>query len=219
MIKNDSKEAEMLLQYLQERYKCGEPIILSDICIEGMNRPNLYQQIKTLTDNGKICRYQQGIYYLPKVTRYGFMAVPSAETIATYKYVARRGRVLGFYSGFTFANMIGISTQVPRIMEIVTNNIKAVVREIPIGGLRFIVRSSKIIISEANVNVLRLLDLLKHFDRYLDSSYDEAKERIKSYIFQTKICQRDIDQYISNFPDSTFRFYHQLGLDDVFTSR
>ena len=219
MIKNDSKEARVLLQYLQESYKCGEPIFLSDIHIKGMNRPNLYQQIKTLTDNGKICRYQQGIYYFPKVTRYGFTAVPSAETIATYKYVARRGRVQGFYSGFTFANMIGISTQVPRIMEIVTNNIRAVVREIPIGGLRFIVRSSKVVVSETNVNVLRLLDLLKHLDRYLGCRYDEAKERIKSYIFQTKICQQDIDQYISKFPDSTFRFYHQLGLDDVFASR
>ena len=49
MIKNDSKEARMLLQYLQESYKCGEPIFLSDIHIKGMNRPNLYQQIKNLT--------------------------------------------------------------------------------------------------------------------------------------------------------------------------
>ena len=46
----------MLFDYLIENYTLGEPIFTEDIHIEGMNRPNFIQQLKTLTDNGKIVR-------------------------------------------------------------------------------------------------------------------------------------------------------------------
>ena len=42
------------------------------------------------------------------------------------------GKVDGFYSGNTFANQLGISTQVPNKVEIVSNNMAAKVREVPI---------------------------------------------------------------------------------------
>ena len=56
----------------------------------------------------------------------------NADTVARYKYVSRGGKVDGFYSGNTFANQLGISTQVPNKVEIVSNNMVAKVREVPI---------------------------------------------------------------------------------------
>ena len=49
----------------------------------------------------------------------------NADTVARYKYVSRGGKVDGFYSGNTFANQLGISTQVPNKVEIVSNNMAA----------------------------------------------------------------------------------------------
>ena len=50
----------MLFEYLKEHYDDGEPIFTEDIHIEGMRRNNFCQQLKTLTDNGKIKRYEKG---------------------------------------------------------------------------------------------------------------------------------------------------------------
>ena len=205
----------MILEYLRKRYKYDEPIFLDDIRIEGMNRPNFLQQIKTLADNGKIIRYERGVYYIPRLTRRGLSDGPGPETVAHYKYVARGGKVSGYYSGGTFANLIGISLQVPAKMEIVTNNSAAIVREVSIENQRIIVRHSKVHITNENVNVLRLLDLLKNLDSYLDCSYAEAREQIKSYSSATKIRGRDIDRYIREFPNSAFKFYYEMGLDRV----
>lgn len=205
----------MILEYLRKRYKYDEPIFLDDIRIEGMNRPNFLQQIKTLADNGKIVRYERGIYYIPKSTRLGLSAGPGPETVAHCKYVERKGRISGYYSGGTFANLIGISLQVPAKMEIVTNNSAAIVREVSIENQRFIVRHSKVHVTSENVNVLRLLDLLKNLNSYLDCSYAEARERIKSYSLATKIRSGDVDRYIREFPSSAFRFYYEMGLDHV----
>ena len=205
----------MLFEYLKENYAPGEPIFTEDIHIEGMNRPNFIQQLKTLTDNGKIIRYEKGIYYIPKETRFGHAISPSPETIARYKYISRMGKTDGYYSGSTFANLIGISLQVPMKKEIVSNNIAAIVREVLIGKQTFIVRRTNVPISAENVHVLQLLELLKNLDNYMDGDYNEAREKIEKYTLANDIQKTDIDRYIRHYPDSTFRFYYEMRLDDV----
>lgn len=207
----------MLFEYLKENYEDGEPIFLEDINIEGMSRPNFRQQIKTLTDNGKIARYDKGIYYIPKNTRFRSASGPSPETVARYKYISRLGRTDGYYSGNTFANLIGISMQVPMKKEIVSNNIAAIVREIPIGRQTFIVRRTNVPITEENVHTLQLLELLKNLDTYLDDGYDEAREKIKKYALSNHITKAEIDRYIRRYPDSTFRYYYEMRLENVLT--
>lgn len=205
----------MLFEYLKENYAPGEPIFTEDIHIEDMKRPNFIQQLKTLTDNGKIVRYEKGIYYIPKETRFGHAVGPSPETIAQYKYISRMGKTNGYYSGGAFANLIGISLQVPMKKEIVSNNIAAIVREVLIGRQTFIVRRTNVPISSENVHVLQLLELLKNLDNYLDGDYKGAREKIKKYTLANNIQKTDIDQYIRYYPDSTFRFYYEMRLDDV----
>ncbi|MCB6991657.1 DUF6088 family protein [bacterium 210820-DFI.6.38] len=89
-------------------------------------------QLKKLCDEGKLQKYENGIYYLPKKSRLKTNVGVNADTVARYKYVSRGGKVDGFYSGNTFANQLGISTQVPNKVEIVSNNMAAKVREVPI---------------------------------------------------------------------------------------
>ena len=205
----------MLYEYLKGHYEDGEPIFIADIHIEGMNRPNFCQQLKTLTDNGKLVRYEKGIYYIPKQTRFCSSSGPNPETVAKYKYISRGGKTSGYYSGNTFANLIGISMQVPMKKEIVSNNIAAIVREVPIGKQTFIVRRTNVPITDENVRVLQLLELLKNLDTYLDDDYDEAREKIKNYTLANHITRNEIDKYIRKYPDSTFRYYYEMRLDNV----
>ena len=118
----------MLYEYLKNHYSDGEPIFTSDINIEGMTRENFCQQLKTLTDNGKLVRYEKGIYYLPRESRFHSVIGPTPETIVKYKYISRRNNISGFYSGSSFANALGISLQVPMKKEIVSNNTAAIVK-------------------------------------------------------------------------------------------
>ena len=102
--------------------------------------------------------------------------------------------------------------------EIVTNNIAAIVRNITIEKRNFLIRKSKIKITNENVHVLQLLDFVKKL--YLDKDdYELAKEKIKRFAALTKITKADIDKYIRQYPDCTFRHYYELRLDDVFTRR
>ena len=169
----------MLYEYLKENYKEGEPIFTEDICIEGMSKANLNQQLKGLADKGLIARYDKGIYYLPRDTRLKSAAGPTADEVAKRKYVERGNSVMGYYSGATFANQIGVSLQVPSKVEIVSNNASAIVREIPLGKQRFLVRSTRVPVTKENAPVLQLLDLLRNLDSYLDDDYDSARDKVE----------------------------------------
>ena len=160
----------MLYEFLKDNYKEAEPIFFSDIVIKGITKSAVNQQLKKLCDEGKLQKYENGIYYLPKKSRLKTNVGVNADTVARYKYVSRGGKVDGFYSGNTFANQLGISTQVPNKVEIVSNNMAAKVREVPIRKRTFIVRRPVVPVNEENVYVLQLLDLLKNLDVYLDES-------------------------------------------------
>ena len=103
----------MIEQYLLENYEKGEPIFLSDLCMEGMTEENLRYHLKRMTDDGKISRFAPGIYYCPKTNLLGEKQILSPETVALHKYIRRKGKRFGFYSGYTLANRLGLSTQVP----------------------------------------------------------------------------------------------------------
>ena len=112
--KNDRIERgkTMLYEYLRATYMQNEPIFVSDIRLP-VSDVNLRQMFKVLCDLGKIRRFDTGIYYLPKESRLRGGVPLGADTVAKYKYISRNGRVDGYYSGYTFANQLGVTTQVP----------------------------------------------------------------------------------------------------------
>lgn len=210
-----AERIDMLYDYLIANYNAAEPIFFSDIRIEGISRSAVNQQLKKLCEEKKLEKYGKGVYYLPKKSRLSGNVGISADMVAKYKYISRKGRVDGFYAGNFFANQLGISTQIPNKIEIVSNNIAAKVKEVPIGKKLFIVRKASIEINENNVHVLQLLELLKNLDVYLDGDYDEAREKVKRYIEVYRITRDDVDLYIRKYPMSIFKFYYELRLDDV----
>lgn len=59
----------MLYEFLKNNYKEAEPIFFSDIVIKGITKSAVNQQLKKLCNEGKLQKYENGIYYLPKKSR------------------------------------------------------------------------------------------------------------------------------------------------------
>ena len=209
----------MLYDYIISNYKEGEPIFFSDIFIEGISRSAVNQQMKSLCNKGLIKKYDKGIYYIPKKTMLKATVGPSADMVARYRFVTKGEEIFGYYSGNSFANQLGISMQVPRKIEIVSNNSNSSPREIEIGGRKFLIRKSSIVINRENVYVLQLLELLKNIEVYMDGSYDEARVKIEEYIDIHDIRKERVNRYIREFPINVFKNYYELGLDNVFAQR
>ena len=206
----------MLFDYLKANYMPNEPIFVSDIDLP-VTDVNLRQMFKVLCDSGKIKRFESGIYYLPKESRIKGGAPLGADTVAKYKYIYRKGKVDGYYSGYTFANQLGVTTQVPYMLEIVSNNASAKVREVNLHGQRILLRKSKFLVTEKNFKVLQFLDFLKDAELYSETDKDVLCNRIRKYILEAKIKKADVDMYIEKYPDKIFRYIYEMRLYDVFT--
>ena len=148
----------MLLDYLKENYSVGEPIFMTDIDIPEFSEENIRYHFKKLTDKGILCRFESGVYYFPKVNIFGEKMTLSADTVAIHKYIMRKGKRIGYYSGYTLANRMRLSTQVPFVEEITSNFAPAPVRELMIKNRKYIVRRPVVEITEENIMVLQFLD-------------------------------------------------------------
>lgn len=215
--KNDRIERgkTMLYEYLRATYMQNEPIFVSDIRLP-VSDVNLRQMFKVLCDLGKIRRFDTGIYYLPKESRLRGGVPLGADTVAKYKYISRNGRVDGYYSGYTFANQLGVTTQVPYMVEIVSNNASARVREVDLQGRRILLRKAKIPVTKENYRVLQLLDFLKDVEQYTDEDNEIVYNCIHKYIVEEQISKKEVDLYIEQYPDRIFRYIYEMRLYDVF---
>lgn len=206
----------MLYNYIKAHCKQAEPIFLSDLLRTNITESDLNQQLKELCEKGLLQQYDEEVYFIPKKTRLNSTIGPNADMVTRYRFISKGDNVDGFYAGNTFANQIGISTQVPYVIEIVSNNVSDD-GEVLIGNRRFVVRKPIVPITKENVYVLQMLELLVNLDADLDYTYEEAREKFAEYISVYGITQNDVELYIKEYPESTLENYYELEMDRVLT--
>lgn len=203
----------MLYEYLTEHYKPKEPIFVSDIKIPSMTDNHIRQSFKVLNDNGKIRRYDTGIYYLPGSDE----ETVSAETVARYKYISRNGSVDGYYTGDTFAWQIGLLEEVPFTLEIASNRSGGKYRELELGGQKLILRKPRREVTEENFQTLQFLDLMKDVDLYTEHKDSVVKERLRAYAKGIALTIEKINKYLNLYPDKIYRNMYETELYEVLT--
>ena len=205
----------MLYEYLKDNYTLGEPIFQNDIKIDGMTDANLRYHFKKLTDSGIICRFEDGIYYFPKTNILGEKMVLSAETVAIHKYIMRKGKRIGYYSGYTLANRMGLSTQVPFTEEITSNFAPAQVREITIKNRKYIIRRSTIEITDENAKVLQFLECLKDIEKCAEEELEICGQILTKYAIDNSITKQDVDRFIGKYPMKIYKAIYDTGVKYV----
>lgn len=205
----------MLYNYLIENYKPNEPIFVSDVNLP-VSDCNLRRMFKSLCDSGKIKRFDAGVYYIPKKSILKNGVPLAADEVAFAKFISKKGKIDGFYSGYTFANQLGISTQVPNVKEIVSNNASTRVKEVTVRNKKIILRRARIPVNNDNYVVLQFLDLLKDLDQYYDIGFQAVCERLARYVKDENIQKADVDKYIGEYPDKIYKNIYQTGLYNVF---
>lgn len=205
----------MLYDYLKENYEPGEPIFSGDIELPGLSEENLRYHLKKLTDDGIISRFEAGVYYFPKMDILGERMNLSAETVAIHKYIQRRGKRVGYYSGYTLANRMGLSTQVPFTIEITSNYAPALVRELTIKNRKYIIRRPVAEVTEENVAVLQFLDCLKDIEKCAEEEMDVCGKILSKYAKQNNITKQKIDEFIEEYPVKIYKAIYETGVEYV----
>lgn len=196
---------ETLYEYLLANYKENEPIFLVDIQIDGMTRTNVRQQIKKLADTGKVKRFDNGIYFLPKKTIFKSGSQLAPEKVLECKYLRDKDKRCGYVSGLMFFNQMGLTTQIPMMYEVVSNKATNDYRETSLAKSRVIVRKPKVPVTEKNYKVLQFLDMLKDVDLYSEVTGKQLQDRLYCYMDDANLSISEMEPYFSYYPDKLYK--------------
>ena len=188
-----------LFDMLLKKYGYGNPFSLAEINFNNYSLPWIKKELNKLVNFNLIVRYERGIYYIPEKTIFGNSSL-NPQKIIEKKYLSNNS---GYYSGLSFANKVGITTQMPNVIEIYTNNEKSRVREITVNNLKVILRKTRVNITKENICVLSFLELMNSFPR--DYFNSERKNIIINYIKENGINRKEITKYSPYFPDRVMR--------------
>ena len=196
---------ETLYEYLLDNYKENEPIFLVDLQVDGMTRTNVRQQIKKLADTGKVKRFDNGIYFLPKKTIFKSGSQLAPEKVLECKYLRDKDKRCGYVSGLMFFNQMGLTTQIPMMYEVVSNKATNDYRETSLAKSRVIVRKPKVPITEKNYKVLQFLDMLKDVDVYSEVTGKQLQDRLYRYMDDANLSISEMEPYFSYYPDKLYK--------------
>lgn len=196
----------MIYEYIIKSFKKGEPIFLNEIPCS--SKDVVRQEMKKLTDEKRICRLYNGVYYIPYKTILGTEGKVSINRFIEKKYLS----VGGFMTGLSLVNKYGFTSQNPSVYEICTNEATTKQRKIDIDGNSLIIYKPLTIITKDNIKELEFLNLMSIIDKYSELSGIEYKNKLREYINKTKINFAIVKEYISLFPAVVYKNIYEGGL-------
>ena len=208
----------MLKTYLMENYGYNEPIFLNDLVIEGLSDNAVRQSVKRLVASGFLERYDNGIYYIPK--RGGLLGKSYLDPsmVIMRKYVQNKSEIYGYVTGISFANQLGLTTQMPAVIEVVTNREATNGRMITVGSQRVRIKKPAITVSDSNAELLQLLDTIGQAEKYTELTIEETIETLLSYMRKKRFTKEQLSEVSSVLTGATAKKLIEWGMIYEFAS-
>ena len=174
---------EEIKQYVINNYKTDEINILKNINVI----------INRMCQNDILKQFYKGIYYKPLKNVFGEMPLDKYKVIIKKYIKDENGNIKGYITGAKLFNQLRLTTQVPNIINIVTNECKNhnAYRNEKLG---VIIRQPKIKIDNDNYKYLQLFDIINNKDQ-IHIEVDNEDEIIYKFIENNKLDFEKIIKY------------------------
>lgn len=148
--------------------------------------------------NPMIERIAQGSYcFLKEIKgtgiRYG---TPTSEYVRS-RYMGTEKKPIGYISGLSFLNGLGLSDDIPGTIEIVSNIEKSRGRIIEIGSSRYYLRKPYVRVTKENAFVLPVVDMLA---RSKIKEAMDAKPAIEAWFKKNSVTETQIRKTYDSLP-------------------
>ena len=208
----------MLKEYLEKNYGYNEPIFLNEVRLEGLSDNALRQYFKQMLGAGDLARFDTGIYYLPKVPRLLKKSYLDPMKVIIRKYIQSTTETYGYFAGATFANQIGLTTQMPATLEIVTSKESTKGRTVTIGSQAVRLKRPVTTITSENAGLLQFLDAVSQAENYSELSDSDTGILLKNYAKQQNYSKELLSSVLSGITGSAAKKLIEWGIIYEFTS-
>jgi hypothetical protein len=166
-----------IVEYKIDRFKSGYVFTYNDFFISVDKVNALKKALSRLVASGKIVRLSKGKYYKPKEGIIGDLMPDEYQIVKDL--LEDEGKLIGYLSGFSAFNKLGLTTQVSNTIQIGTNIDKKSIKRGKYT-IRFIRQRNTI--NKDTIFILQILDSIRFIKRIPDANINTSCERLKNII-------------------------------------
>lgn len=202
----------MLKEYLEKTYGYNEPILISEIKLESLNDNALRQYFKRMVKSGDLIRFDTGVYYLSKDSRLLEKPYLDPIKVITRKYIENGTETYGYFSGAYFSNQLGLTTQMPAVIEVVTDKEATKGRTVTVGRQNVRLRRPAMQITKENALLLQFLDAVSTAEKYAELPQQEMTALLKQYLCKHSFTRKQLADSLSSVTAQTAKKLIESGL-------
>ena len=207
---------ELVCEYV-ENCAIDEPIFIEDIKEAILKKvgdsdkndnilKNVNVVLNRLKEDGNIKTPYKGVYYKPAISVFGEVPLNTNRLIERKYIKDKNENVKGYVTGAKLFNKLGLTTQVPNITEIVTNECKY--HKQYDEKLRTYIIKPRIKITNENYLYLQFIDILENREK-INIEVENSDDILYRYINEFKLSFEKIIKYAreTNKPKVLNRLY------------
>lgn len=172
---------------------------LSDLGLTAETYERARVKLSRLVQQGVLKKVGKGRFYKPRQSIFGDL-LPNVEELVS-DYLIKNGETTGYLTGYAAWHRMGLTTQVPNIIEIGTNRRRNKLVRLHYT-VKFVLQPNKI--TRENIPLLQILDAMKSIKQIPDTQPQITFERIMGMIKLLNERQvRQITKLAENYSPST----------------
>ena len=208
----------MLKEYLEKTYGRNEPIFINEIRLEGVKDNSLRQSFTRMVKAGELAHFDTGVYYLPNSSRLLKKSYLDPMKVIMRKYIKNSDETYGYFSGAAFANQLGLTSQMPAVLEIVSNRETTKGRILTVGTQKLRLKCSTIPITDENAGLLQFLNAISQAEKYSELTDEETGRVLRKYARQQNYSRKLLSLALPALTGNTAKKLIEWGIIYEFAS-
>lgn len=160
-----------------DKFPMGYVFTYIDIIDDVSQKETVIKSLNRMVASGKISKLSKGKFYKPENTAFGKLYPNQAQVVKDL--LIDNGKVVGYLTGYSIYNQLGLSTQVSNTIQIGKNLVRPSFKR-DSYTISFV--KQKNTITKDNIPILQLLDSIRYIKKIPDSSIESSCKRFLSLI-------------------------------------
>lgn len=162
-----------------DRLPKGYVFTYADFMGEVKSKEAVIKALNRMALSGKINKLSKGKYFKPEKTTFGELAPPQFQIVKDL--LEDEGKVIGYLTGYSVYNQLGLTTQVSNLIQIGKNEIRPAFKR---GRYKISFIRQRNTITKDNIPLLQLLDAMRYVKKIPDATISGSCFRFITLIFQ-----------------------------------
>lgn len=168
-----TREVRKLIENLQPDYV----FTYQDLNLPTEWSESVIKILNHLVSEGVIAKISKGRFYKPKRSIFGTLQPKQEEIVKDL--LEKDGEVIGYMTGYSVFNRLGLTTQVPNIIQI-GSNVRKNKKQRGLFTISFVLQTNPI--TKENIPLLQLLDAIRFIKEVPDATISQSCRRMIAII-------------------------------------